>query len=112
MVLISNNEYMFEPGKLTSRVRLDEGLVGIYLLNDVGRTGMLRIMLHSLAFKLEDETSFERFKAAGAVITTRKRRVRVALDGEVYKLIPPLVYRSLPASLKVIAPTKAAMSDE
>lgn len=112
LVLISNDEYKFEPGKLTRRERLDEGLLGVYLLNDVSRTGLLRMALHSLVFKLEDETSFESDKAAETIITTRRRRIRVALDGEVYKLIPPLVYRSIPGSLKVIAPAKAAISDE
>ncbi len=112
LVLISNNEYMFEPGKLTSRKRLDEGLLGVYLLNDVSRGGLLRITLHSLVYKLEDETNFESHKAAEAVIKVRRRRVRVALDGEVYKLAPPLVYRSIPGGLKVIAPTKEVPSVE
>ena len=105
LVLVSNNEYRFEPGKLTRRERLDEGLLGVSLLNDVSRAGLLRIALHSLVNLLEDETSFESHKAAEAIITMRKRRIRVALDGEVYKLIPPLVYRSIPGGLKVIAPT-------
>jgi diacylglycerol kinase family enzyme len=109
MILISNNEYKFEPGKLTERARLDEGLLGVYLLNDVSRTGLLRIVLHSLVFNLEDETSFESDKAAEAITTTRRRRIRVALDGEVYKLAPPLVYRSIPGGLKVIAPKTTAL---
>jgi diacylglycerol kinase family enzyme len=112
LVLISNNEYRFEPGNLTRRGRLDEGLLGVSLLNDVSRTGLLRIAVHSLVFMLENETSFESHKAAEAVIMTRKRRVRVALDGEVYKLTPPLFYRSIPGGLKVIAPTKTAAGDE
>lgn len=112
LVLISNNEYSFEPGKLTQRGRLDEGLLGVSLLNDVSRAGLLRIAFHSLVYMLEDETSFESHKAAEAIIMTRRKRVRVALDGEVYKLTPPLVYRSIPGGLKVIAPTREVLNAE
>jgi diacylglycerol kinase family enzyme len=108
MVLISNNEYKFEPGNLTERERLDKGVLGVYLLRDEGRTGLIRIALHSLVFNLEQATSFESDKAAEAIITMRRRRIRVALDGELYKMSPPLVYRSVPGGLRVIAPTKEA----
>ncbi len=108
MVLISNNEYKFEPGNLTGRERLDKGVMGIYLLRDEGRTGLLRIALHSLVFNLERAISFECDRAKEAVITTRRRRIRVALDGELYKLTTPLVYRSIPGGLRVIAPTEQA----
>ncbi|HJQ71691.1 MAG TPA: diacylglycerol kinase family protein [Blastocatellia bacterium] len=112
MVLISNNEYKFEPGKLTERERLDGGVLGVYLLRDEGRTGIVRIALHSLVFKLEQATGFEGDKAREAVITTRRRRIRVALDGELYKLAPPLVYRVIPGGLRVIAPTEEVLSAE
>ena len=110
MVLISNNEYKFEPGNLTERERLDGGALGVYLLRDEGRTGLVRIALHSLVFKLEQAMGFEGDKAKEAVITTRRRRIRVALDGELYKLAPPLVYRVIPGGLRVIAPTKEVLS--
>jgi diacylglycerol kinase family enzyme len=104
LVLISNNEYKFEAGNLTERERLDGGMLGVYLLRDEGRTGLIRIALHSLVFDLEKATSFESNKAEEAIITTRRRRVRVALDGELYKMTPPLVYSSIPGGLRVIVP--------
>jgi diacylglycerol kinase family enzyme len=104
MMLVSNNEYKLEPGKLTERERLDKGVLGVYLLRDEGRTGLLRIALHSLAYSLEESASFEIDTATEVVVTTRQRRIRVALDGEVYKLDTPLRYTSMPASLRVIAP--------
>jgi diacylglycerol kinase family enzyme len=45
----------------------------------------------------------ERFLVEEAVIDTR-RRVRVALDGEVRTMNPPLTYRIRPLALTVIAP--------
>jgi diacylglycerol kinase family enzyme len=37
-------------------------------------------------------------------IETRRRQLRVALDGEVSHLDPPLRYRSRPGELRVIVP--------
>lgn len=106
MILVSNNEYKLEPGKLTARERLDKGVLGVYLLRDEGRTGLLRIALHSLAYKLEEASSFENDIATEVVVATRRRRIRVALDGEVYKFDTPLRYTTMPASLRVMVPKK------
>jgi YegS/Rv2252/BmrU family lipid kinase len=102
MMMISNNEYALEPGKLTERDRLDSGTLGVYLLRDEGRTGLLKIALHSLVYSPEDAASFENYRAEEVVVRTRRRSVRVALDGEVVRLRTPLQYRSLPRSLRVI----------
>ncbi|HVG17970.1 MAG TPA: hypothetical protein VNI02_02890, partial [Blastocatellia bacterium] len=106
MLLVSNNEYRLEPGKLTERERLDKGVLGIYLLRDEGRTGLLRIALHSLAYNLGEASSFENDTATEVVVATRRRKIRVALDGEVYKFDTPLRYASMPASLRVIVPKR------
>ena len=106
MMLVSNNEYKLEPGRLTERERLDKGVLGIYLLRNEGRTGLLRIALHSLAYKVEEAASFENDTATEVVVATRRKKIRVALDGEVYKFDTPLRYTSMPASLRVITPKK------
>jgi diacylglycerol kinase family enzyme len=107
LVLVSNNEYKLEPGNLAERKRLDGGLLGIYLLRDEGRLGLLRTALRSLVLRLEEAESFENDRAAQVIISTRQRRIRVALDGEVWKLDGPLRYASMPGSLRVIAPKAA-----
>jgi diacylglycerol kinase family enzyme len=106
MVLVSNNEYKFEPGNLTERERLDGGMLGVYLLRDVGRLGLLRVALNSLVINLEEVEEFESDHASEVIIHTRRRRVKVALDGEVYRFTSPLRYSMLPGSLRVIAPTR------
>jgi diacylglycerol kinase family enzyme len=106
MALISNNPYRFGPASLTTRERLDRGVLGVYLLREEGRTGLIRIALHSLVFNLEDALSFEGDSTPEVTITTRRKKVRVALDGEVYRLTSPLRYLSLPGSLLAIAPPR------
>lgn len=102
MMMVSNNEYMLEPGRLSERERLDCGTLGIYLLRDEGRAGLLKIALHSLVYSPEEAASFENYRAEEVLARTRRSSVRVALDGEVYRLRPPLHYRSHPRSLRVI----------
>ena len=106
LALISNNEYKLEPGNLTERKQLDGGLLGIYLLRDEGRAGLLRIVLHSFVHKLEEAASFENDTAAEVIITMKQKRIHVALDGEVCKLHSPLRYSSMPGSLRVVAPKR------
>jgi YegS/Rv2252/BmrU family lipid kinase len=104
LVLISNNEYKLEPGNLSERKQLDGGLLGIHLLRDEGRMGLLRIALHSFVRKLEEASNFEHDTATEVVVTTRRKRVHVALDGEVWKFHSPLRYSSMRGALRVIAP--------
>ncbi len=106
MVLISNNKYRLEPSNLTGREQLDEGLLGIYMLRDEGRAGLVQIALHSLVFKPEEADSFESHCATELRVMIRSRRVKVALDGEVYRLSTPLRFSVLPGGLRVIAPEK------
>lgn len=106
MMLVSNNEYKLAPGKLTERERLDSGMLGVYLLRDEGRTGLLRIALHSLVYSLEETSSFENDRATEVIVTTHRKRIRVALDGEVYRFDTPLRYASVPGSLRVIMPNR------
>jgi diacylglycerol kinase family enzyme len=102
MVLVSNNRYRLEPGRLAERERMDEEVLGIYLLNDEGRTGLLRIAMHSLIYSPEEASSFESDAAREVIVHTRRRRVRVAVDGEVFKFRSPLLFKSLPGALLVI----------
>ncbi|HSE98295.1 MAG TPA: diacylglycerol kinase family protein [Blastocatellia bacterium] len=106
MVLISNNMYSFEPASLTRRERLDEGVLGMYLLREEGRAGLIQTALHSLVFNIEDAISFEPYCTTETTIMTDRKRVRVALDGEVLKLTSPLQYRILPGSLWAITPPR------
>lgn len=106
LALISNNMYKLEPGNLTERKQLDGGLLGIYLLRDEGRTGLLRIALHSFVQRLEEASSFEHDTATEVVITMRRKRIHVALDGEVCKLNAPLRYASILGGLRVITPKR------
>jgi diacylglycerol kinase family enzyme len=44
-------------------------------------------------------------------IDTPKKTLRIALDGEVTRLTPPLHFRVLPGALRVIAPAANQMTN-
>jgi diacylglycerol kinase family enzyme len=111
MVLVSNNRYRLEPGRLAERERMDEDVLGIYLLNDEGRTGLLRIAMHSLIYSPEEASSFESDAAREVILYTRRRHVRVAVDGEVFKFKTPLLFKSLPGALRVISGQESVVSE-
>jgi diacylglycerol kinase family enzyme len=112
LVLIGNNAYKLEPRDFIQRERLDCGRLGVYFLRDEGRAGLLRLALHSLVFRLDEDASFENYTVDRILLATGRRRIRVALDGEVSKLRSPLRYNSVPGGLHVIVPKQLSVAGE
>lgn len=108
LVVVGNNEYKLEPRQFTQREVLDCGCLGVYLLRDEGRAELLRLALHSLVYRLDEAASFEHYRTGEVVLTARRKSIRVALDGEVYRLKTPLHYKSVPRSLCVLVPKRPA----
>ncbi|HVF90298.1 MAG TPA: diacylglycerol kinase family protein [Blastocatellia bacterium] len=112
LIVIGNNEYKLEPRDFIQRERLDGGQLGVYFLKDEGRAGLIRLALHSLVYRLDEASNFESHSAREIFLKTRRRSIRVALDGEVYKLKTPLRYRSVPGGLSVMVPKPAPVAQE
>jgi diacylglycerol kinase family enzyme len=104
MLLVSNNRYLLDPADLTGREALDRGELGVYIIRNEGRMGLIRVALHCLVYRLEELDSFESYTATDLLLKARRRRVRVAVDGEVLRLRSPLRFQILPGGLQVIAP--------
>jgi YegS/Rv2252/BmrU family lipid kinase len=107
-VFVGNNRYEMSLMSVRGRHRLDEGLLSLYVTNRTGRFGMLRLALRALFGRLEQAKDFESIYLPELWIETGKRRLHVALDGEVENLSPPLHYRSVPAALTVFVPGRAS----
>jgi diacylglycerol kinase family enzyme len=103
-VFIGNNRYRFDLLSPGGRPALDAGELGIYLANRTGRFGLLRMALRALLGRLEQARDFDALAAPAMEIATRKKTVRIALDGEVTRLRPPLHFRSRAGELRVLAP--------
>lgn len=103
-VFVGNNCYEMDLYKIGTRPRLDEGKLSIYLLRRGGRAGLFLLILRTIVGRLRQSKDFEEFYATRLIVETRKRRVLVAMDGEVTVAESPLEYRIHPRKLRVIVP--------
>jgi diacylglycerol kinase family enzyme len=103
-VFVGNNEYAMELTSLGRRKALDEGKLFLCVVKQPTPLGLLRTFLHLCLGRLDPTRDIERFELDELTITSHAARLRVALDGEVGSMHPPLHYRSLPGALQVIVP--------
>jgi diacylglycerol kinase family enzyme len=103
-VFIGNNEYEMETFHIGSRACLDKGELSLYMTNRTGRWGLIRLALRALLGGLRQEKDFLALCTKEIWIDTKHKRLRVALDGEVTTLEPPLHYRVRPRALRVLTP--------
>ena len=92
------------------RAHLDKGELSLYMTNRTGRLGLVRLALRALLRGLHQEKDFVALCTKEIWIETRHKHVRVALDGEVTRIVPPLNYRARPRSLRVLTPANHSES--
>jgi diacylglycerol kinase family enzyme len=105
-VFVGNNEYTVDGINLGGRVSLDRGRLFVYLAPRVRTRHLPVLFLKALAGRAGRSGDFEIVSSAELLVDTHRphRRVRVALDGEVMKMVTPLHYRTRPGALKVMLP--------
>ncbi|MEO8042682.1 MAG: diacylglycerol kinase family protein [Acidobacteriota bacterium] len=104
-VFVGNNEYDMDLYNIGRRVSLDDGELSVYFLRRGGRWGVTLLLFHSLFGGLRQWEDFEEVSTTAVTIQTRKKKLHVAVDGEVMTMTSPLNYRTLPKALKVIVPS-------
>jgi len=107
MVFIGNNRYETKLFALGKRPALDAGELWVYLARDAGRFRFLRLALRALVGRLDDSRDFQGLGLTEVRVEDRRRLVRVAFDGEVCYVAPPLRYRIRPRALRVIVPRES-----
>jgi YegS/Rv2252/BmrU family lipid kinase len=109
LLFVGNNEYLLEGLNLGARRCLDQGLLCVYVLHQTGRWGILRLLWHLLRRKRQGANDFDALYTPEILVEARRKRkrMRVALDGEVIVLYTPLEYRIRSAALRVIVPQEA-----
>jgi diacylglycerol kinase family enzyme len=103
-VFVGNNEYEMDLYNIGRRPHLDDGELSVYFLHRGGRWGVTLLLFHTLFGRLRQWKDFEEVSTDTVTIQTRRKKLDVALDGEVRRMETPLIYRTLPASLKVLVP--------
>ena len=107
MIFIGNNDYEIEGFRAGTRRRVDAGRLFIYTVNARTPARLLHLSLMALMGRLRQAQDFESLCVVEAWIETRRRWVKVSLDGEIARLESPLHYRTRPSSLRVIVPGKS-----
>ncbi|MGH7508846.1 MAG: diacylglycerol/lipid kinase family protein [Gemmatimonadales bacterium] len=107
-VLVGNNEYRMVGLQAAARDSLATGRLSLYVLNAERRRGLLRLAWQVLRQGVDQVRELDLLSAAETTIETRRRRLQVALDGEVLTLGSPLQYRIRPAALRVHVPAAAS----
>ena len=102
-VFVGNNEYRMAGIKAASRESLTGGRLAVYVMHAERRRSLVLLGWRVLLGGVDRVPELELFLVEEAVIETR-RRVGVALDGEVRAMAPPLTYRIRPLALTVMAP--------
>ena len=105
-IFIGNNEYQMDTFNLGARSCLDAGHLSLHVTRDIGRWGLVRLAVRALFGRLREAKDFDALCTGEVWIETRRKRLRVATDGEVNIMKSPLHYRVRPAALRVIAPKK------
>jgi diacylglycerol kinase family enzyme len=101
-VFIGNNEYEMEGFALGERKTLDKGQLSFYIAQRPGRWRLVQLAMRALVGRLKQARDFDVILGREFVVKSRHRRLRVALDGEIAMMSPPLRYRIRPASLIVV----------
>ena len=112
LVVVGNNRYEFDLFALGKRGSLCAGELGLYIANTQSRWGMVGLAIRIGLGTLKQSRDFELSCQKELWIESRKRALRVALDGEVVSLRPPLHYRTWPAALRVCVPKSEGLQPD
>jgi len=104
-VFIGNNEYDVEGIHIGAHKRLDAGQLFAYLAPRVHTRDLLKLLTTALLGRVKQRRHLEIVSAAELWIETLYvGDIKVACDGELLTLKPPLHYRSWPGALGVLVP--------
>lgn len=105
-VFVGNNEYELAAPRIGARMRLDGSELWVFQIPRMGRFRAVAEAAHAFFAAGKPHPPFA-FTARELRIDTFRRSIDVALDGEVMRMQPPLLYRSRPRALRVVVPHAA-----
>lgn len=103
-VMIANNAYRMAGLQPHARERLDGGELAVYTYQADQRSSLLVLGLRVVLFGVDRVRELEVQTSPEVTVATPRQAPRLALDGELTDLRPPLVARILPRALVVLAP--------
>jgi diacylglycerol kinase family enzyme len=90
--------------RIGGRDRLDDGHLMLFMPQDGGRLGLLKLGFRALFGRLHQTKDFDEMVSETLSVHTQQHRPHVAHDGEVTRMSAPLRYRIRRGALRVIVP--------
>jgi diacylglycerol kinase family enzyme len=103
IVFVGNNRYETSLLNLGRRSALDGKELCVYFAIATGRLSLLRLGLRAILGRLKQDRDFRMLIVDRLTLETRRRKIRMALDGEVVPMEPPLEFRVRAGALLVLA---------
>jgi diacylglycerol kinase family enzyme len=103
-LFVGNNRYDPQFMSYTKRESLTDGCLSVFYALHTSRSALFRFALNVLLGRLREAPQVEIMETGALIIRSRMRRIRVALDGEVLRMRPPIRIRVLRQSLPVLFP--------
>jgi diacylglycerol kinase family enzyme len=103
-VFVGNNRYDVALNSVKRRQALDRHELCVYFTNRTGRFALLRLALRGILGRMDQEKDFMVVAVPALQIDTRRQLISIALDGEVRRMKPPLEFRTLAGTLRVVGP--------
>ena len=101
-VFIGNNAYDLKGSSFGSRASLDGGELCLFVARQQSRLALLWVAVRCVA-GLVDQSDLRTVTAPAVEVGSRRKRLLVALDGEIQSMQTPLRYRIKPAAIRVLA---------
>jgi YegS/Rv2252/BmrU family lipid kinase len=106
ILFVGNNEYHIEGRSFGERSAIDRGRLSLYVLHHTGTWGLLKFSVRALFRRAWRVKDFDALQAQEIEVATKRRRMRIAYDGELAQMETPLRYRIRPRALKVLVPAR------
>jgi diacylglycerol kinase family enzyme len=109
LLFVGNNEYEIEGIRLGQRLHLDQGTLMLVIAHPHGKAGLIRMAIRAIGNRLRTDKDVDVFLSDRFdVYVHNRKRIRIALDGEVITLIPPLHFEIVESALRVMVPASPA----
>lgn len=108
LIFVCSNSYQIEEYKLPGAAAIEAGKLAFYITRPVSRLGMLRMAVRTFLQRLHNERDLEVLSLEEAWIKSWRKKLMVAVDGEIRELRTPLHVRFRRGALSVIAPPPLA----
>jgi diacylglycerol kinase family enzyme len=102
-VFIGNNAYDLKGSSFGSRERLDRGELCLFVARQQSPLALLWLGVRCIA-RLVNQRDLRAVTVPALEVSSRRKRLLVALDGEIRSMQTPLRYRIRPAAIRLLAP--------